>query len=218
MNIYVVIEGEKAVKKLYASWIPFVNKSLRQVDYLTEFKDGNFFILAGQGQPGYWQKVENAVRDVNNIKSIDRLVVSVDSENNTYTEKLDEAKECVERIGCRVKVKYVIQHFCLETWLLGNIHMFRKNAQDPDLVKYLEFFNVRNRNPDDLPPYEELNRSQFAFRYLKAGIRDTFQFHKKYNKQDPGIACEEGYFSQIKKRCVDNHHIQSFNGFLEAFI
>lgn len=220
MNIYIVIEGEKAMKKLYKTWISYVNPQLSYIDYPTDFQSNNYYILAGYGQPGYWGRVENAVRDVNKNKAIDRLVLSIDSEDKTYDEKLLEVQERVKKMECRVDVKYIIQHFCIETWLLGNAQIFRKHPLDDELLNYLAHFDVRGNDPELLPVYppNSWNRAQFAFRYLKAGLRDIYSGRKYYTKSNPGVACEEGYFYQVRSRYQTNKHIQSFGGFLTAFI
>ena len=36
MNIYIVIEGEKAIKKLYTTWISFTNKQLSPVNNIAD--------------------------------------------------------------------------------------------------------------------------------------------------------------------------------------
>ena len=36
MNIYIVLEGETAARKLYKSWIPLVNPNLNYVDYIND--------------------------------------------------------------------------------------------------------------------------------------------------------------------------------------
>src|SRR5262245_27850563 len=140
MNIYVVVEGEKATSKLYRRWIPFLNSSLRPIDYLQDLSQNNFFIFAGHGQPGYWDRVSRAVEDVNIIPNIDRLVVSLDSENMGHEEKLLEVQDHVNTMGCKINVKYIIQHFCIETWLLGNRTLFRKKPQLLELIEYLKKF------------------------------------------------------------------------------
>jgi len=219
MNVYVVVEGEKATSKLYRSWIRFVNPSLQPIDYLRDLNQNNFFIFAGHGQPGYWDRVSRAVEDVNTLLNIDRLVISLDSEDMGDTEKLLEATERVNTMGCSIDVKYVIQHFCLETWLLGNRTLFRKKPQLIELTEYLKKFDVRNKDPELLPPHKELelNRAKFAYRLLRAGIKDIYDVRKYYSKSNPGIALEEGFFSQVRNRCINIGHIQSFHKFIDAF-
>ena len=165
-------------------------------------------------------RIEGAVRDVNDIPLFDRLVIAIDSEDVELLEKQREVSERVDRIGSRVEVKYVIQHFCLETWFLGNRQTFRKKTRDPELIKYMALFDVRTNDPELLPnnTKQSWNRSQFAFHYLRAGIRDVYNGRKSYTKRNPGPVATRNYFDQVKKRCLDEKHILSFHGFLDAFV
>ena len=221
MNIYVVVEGKWAAKKIYTTWIPLVNPELQPIDYLPDLKQNNFFVLAGFGQSQLLNnRIEKAVKDVNDL-AFDRLVVAIDSEDMDLREKQLEVQNRVDRIGCNIEVRYVIQHFCIETWLLGNKNMFRRKAKDNELLSYRALFDVRNNDPELLPPNKKhsWNRSQFAYHYLRAGLRDVHPGNRtSYTKKNPGLVAKEGYFHQVKKRCVDGQHVLSFQGFLDAFI
>lgn len=221
MNVYVVLEGERAARKIYKTWIPIVNPDLQYIDYPNLLKQNNFYILAGFGQSQFLtNQIELAIKDVNNLP-FDRLVLAIDSEDSSFEDKLKELKERVEGIGCNVQVKYVIQHFCFETWLLGNKQIFRRKTKDEELQKFRAIFDVRNNDPELLPANNERawNRSQFALQFLRAGLRDVHPANRiSYTKKNPGVVATIGYFNQIKKRHVDKNHILSFKGFLEAFI
>lgn len=221
MNIYVVVEGERAARKVYKTWIPLVNPAMQYIDYLTQLTQNNFFILAGFGQSQFLtSQIENAINDVNRLP-FDRLVLAIDSEDLGFQEKLDELTERVDVLGCKIPVNYIIQHFCFETWLLGNKQTFRKKTDDMELQKFRAIFDVRNNDPELLPSNEERgwNRSQFALQYLRAGLRDVHPSNRiSYTKSHPGIIATEGYFTQVKKRFTEDNQIISFKSFLEAFI
>jgi hypothetical protein len=221
VNLYVVVEGERAARKIYKTWIPIVNPEIQYIDYLNQLSQNNFFILAGFGQSQFLvSQIEHAINDVNNLP-FNRLVLAIDSENQNFQEKLTELSERVEGLGCKVPVKYIIQHFCFETWLLGNKQTFRKKTDDDELLKFRAIFDVRNNDPELLPANDERawNRSQFALQYLRAGLRDVHPANRvSYTKSHPGVIVTEGYFNQVKKRHIEDHHIMSFKGFLDAFI
>ena len=221
MNIYVLVEGKKASRKIYKSWIPFVNPKLKYIDYLPNLEQDNFYILAGFGQSQFLnERIENAISDVNDLQ-FDRLILAIDSEEMSLQDKELEVKERVDRIGCSVEVRYVIQHFCLETWLLGNKKNFRRKTKDSELRNYKLLFDVRNNDPELLPANKEKswNRSQFAYNYLRAGLRDVHPANRvSYTKGNPGVVTQGGYFYQLKKRCSEEQHILSFQGFPSAFI
>lgn len=220
MNVYIVVEGEKAARKIYKTWIPLVNPELQYIDYLNQLSQNNFFILAGFGQSQFLtNQIEQAIKDVNNLP-FDRLVIAIDSEDKSFQDKLIELTERVEGIGCKVQVKYVIQYFCFETWLLGNKQIFRRKTNVDELQKFKALFDVRNNDPELLPANNERawNRSQFALQYLRAGLRDVHPAGRiSYTKSHPGVIATEGYFNQVKKRHLDERHIMSFKGFLDSF-
>jgi hypothetical protein len=221
MNIYVVVDGEYATKKIYQNWIPLANRQLKCVDYLNELTENNFIVYASQnGYPGIWSLTEKAIEDANNIQGIDRIVVCVDSEDEKYSEVLSKAQQRVKKKTCKIPVKIVIQHFCLETWLLGNINLFHGKTKDKLLQEYYTRFDIRKLDPADLPDYKQkiMNRAHFAYYYLLAGIKHTHGNKKYYNKRSPGIAQEETFYNSVYDRCKKQGHIQSFNDFLNAFL
>lgn len=224
MNIYVIAEGQKGTKKLYRNWIPYVNSDLSCVDYIKDVQQNNVFVFFGRGQPEIWDRIQVAVDDVNTNEVFNRLVVAIDSEEMTFQDKLDEARSKLSQHKCRVEIRYIIQHFCLETWLLGISRVFRKKPRDADLIRYREIFDVRTENPELLPgeTLNSWNRATFAYHYFRAGIRDTFgdgfKTRKSYTKHNPGFTVERDQFKQVLGRCNKRNHIQSFNTFLDAFI
>ncbi len=133
---------------------------------------------------------------------------------------MSEAKEYINSLKCRVEVKFIVQHFCIETWLLGNRDIFRKKPSIQDLREFYAKFNIRDNDPEDLPAYEKksMNRAQFAYAYLRLGINDAYGNQKCYNKSNPGIALEEQYFIKIKQRHINFSHIKSFKDFIDAFV
>lgn len=219
MNIYVLVEGKKGSKKIYKYWIPYLNPILSNIDYPNEFNNNNFLLVAGYGQPQFLNRVDNAVTDSNNIPKIDRLVIAVDSEDLEFDEKHDEIENRIRQIGCRVEYRIVIQHFCIETWLLGNETNFRRHPQDQRLKLFRNIFDIRTRDPELLPPHEEnsWNRAQFAYYYLRAGIQDKYGGRKSYTKTRPGFTIEKSYFTRVKDRFKKKEHIKSFESFIDAF-
>ncbi|MCM1566109.1 MAG: hypothetical protein NC238_09235 [Dehalobacter sp.] len=221
MNIYTIVEGEKAAKKIYREWISYVNKDIHPVDYIQDVVSNNYYILAGYGQPEFYNRVDTAIEDVNINKVFDRLVVAVDSENATRDQRLEKVNKVLACHKCRVEVKIIIQHFCMETWFLGNKDTFRRNPQDPNLVEFMRIHNVRQEDPELLPglPEREWNRSNFAYNYIKAGLMDKYSNRMFYTKSNAGnLIWTRGFFTQVKARLADTHHISSFNSFLDAFV
>lgn len=218
MNIYVTVEGV-VERRVYAHWIPLVNPILSRVNYIDEVASENFLLISGGGYPQYFEVIEAAIDDVNQFPVFDRLVVSVDSEEMEQAEKFDEIESFIASRHCRVQIVIVVQHFCFETWALGNRLIIRPNPQLSRLARYRGIFNVRNSDPEMLPalPQEDLNRSQFAERYLRAALNDRFR-NLTYSKANPEALLHDSYFNQVRNRFVNTGHIASFGGFAGAFV
>ncbi|MDR1025160.1 MAG: hypothetical protein LBL56_05480, partial [Treponema sp.] len=216
MRYYIVVEGASGEAKVYPKWIQYTNSQLTQIYNLNDDRDNVFYLISGNGYPNYLSIIENAIEDVNNLKNFDLLVVAVDSEDKTYQEKYNEIKEAIDDKLIYAEFGIIIQHFCLETWALGNRIACRKNTTDTMLLEYKKVYNVRIHDPELLPSYNDMNRSQFAFRYLRCMINDWYP-RASYTKSNPEILFNEDYFIQIKKRSEETNHIQSFRKFIDTF-
>ncbi len=227
MNIYVVVEGEVGEKRVYEKWIPFVNSNLAYAPTIGDVVANNFYIAIGGGYPNIFEIIEAGIDDVNSIKDgefclFDRLVIAIDSENDSLDSKKKEIEDCVNPIllqkNITIDYRVIVQHFCLETWALGNRKIFTHNIRKPELIKYKNIFNVATRDPELLPPLpdEGLNRAQFATKYLTYLLNNKYR-NCSYSKSNPDVLLPESYFTQVKNRLSDTGHINSFNAFLEAF-
>lgn len=219
MNIYIVVEGEIGERKVYEHWIPLVNPCLSFVNTPDKAVMDNFYIIAGGGYPNIFQTIEDAMLDLRTYNQYDRFVVALDSELQTRDEKELEIKEFIDSIGCRVEYRIVVQHFCLETWAIGNKKIFPRNIKDPKLREYQNFYNVLIENPELLPPYKNsgLNRAQFCYSYLRLLLQHKHH-NLSYTKSNPGPLLHDKYFEQVKKRYSETGHIESFGSFLTAFV
>ena len=217
MNYYIVTEGV-CEKKVYKKWIPYVNPELTPVEDIRDVEENNFFIIHANGQPDFFDVCAKAIIDVNQYMVFDKLVLVVDSEEDSQEEKEEQIRRSISPSGpCKAELHFIIQNFCLETWALGNSHIHRKSPHDVTLREYRSFFNLRCLDPEDLRSIsDQYNRAQFAYLYLKAAIRDTY-VSRSYSKKKPEVLCCEDYFSNIRKRFETTGHIKSFKAFLDAF-
>jgi len=218
MNLYIVVEGEVGEKYLYQNWVPLVNPNLKYVPHISVIEENNFSIISGGGFPNYFDVIESAIEDVNLYNTINRLVIAIDSEDLSYSDKLNEMTEYLSQFKCKAETKIIIQHFCLETWALGNRQIVRPNPRSQKLIQYKRFYNVRSADPELLPPYEleELNRAQFAEIYLRKALNDKFK-NLTYSKRNPKALLNPKYFKRVKERYEQTGHIKSFDDFLTAF-
>ena len=218
MNFYIVVEGEVGEKLIYKEWIPLVNKNLKYVKNIWEIESNNFSIISGGGYPNYLEVVISAIQDINDYKNVDKLIIAVDSEDQTLEQKHEEVMECLLQNPCNKDTEIIVQHFCMETWALGNAKLIKQNPQSELLRKFIKLYNVKRDDPELLPPNEEigLNRAQFAFKYLKHAILERNK-RTTYTKSNPKHLLHGKYFAEVKARFEQTGHIKSFSKFLSVF-
>lgn len=219
MNIYLVVEGPVGEKQLYTHWVPLVNPKLKVVSSLVEVTENNIIIYSGGGYPNYFEVIGAGIEDVVSNDQLDRLVIAVDSEEMTYKEKWQEIDDYVKTFGVDIDYKIIVQHFCLETWALGNQIVVARKPKDGSLRGYKQYFDVLNKDPELLPEYplEGLNRSQFAARYLRKLLNEKYR-NLTYTKSNPGVLLNNKYYERVRSRLENTGHISSFNDFLCAFV
>lgn len=217
MNIYVVTEGKESV--VYRHWIPLLNPRLRLIDDLGDLNQDCVYIVSAEGYPGYFSIIDDAIDDINRIQRFARLVIAVDSEDMTRTDKHAEISEHVSTQQCTAQIRIVVQHFCFETWALGNRKLIQRYPSNGKLLEYKRLFDVSVNDPELLPAKrdESLNRSQFAEKYLRTAI-NTRHKNMTYSKSNPQALLHEKYFPEVRNRHNDTGHINSFNDFLAAFV
>jgi hypothetical protein len=218
MNIYIVVEGELGARRIYENWISYLNPNLLPVADIFKIAKNNYAVLASMGYPFYFQVIQDAIDDINGINNIDRLVLVVDSEEMTFDGKMDEMLNFLKGKICNAEIKIIIQHFCFETWALGNKRLGPRNPKNETLRKYKTFFNVLNDDPELLPSYPpgSLNRSQFAVKYLRKMLNDKNR-NLTYTKSNTKALIHKNYLVEVKKRYENTGHIASFSTFLDAF-
>jgi len=194
-------------------------QSIGLFDYRSQPDKHYFIIYSGGGYPNYLEVIEAGVDDVSSNEHIDRLVIAVDSEELSYDENRLEIDEFIKSLGKCLDYKIIVQHFCLETWALGNQAIVSRGPKDMQLRKYREYFDVLNNDPELLPEYPEdkLSRAQFAERYLGKLLNEKYR-NLSYRKSNPGTLLHKKYYERLKMRLEKTGHIPSFNDFLCAFV
>jgi hypothetical protein len=220
MNIYVVVEGS-VEEKVYKRWIPYVND---QITYsgsnVSDLSNNNFAIISGHGYPYYKEVICDAIIDVNDGGNVDKLVIAIDSEEMTREEKYSEIQGFIqtECEPSRTPIFIVTQHFCIETWALGNRSFGPVNPIGQKLREYKRIHCVFENDPELLPsnPPKYRTRAQFAKEYLRAMINDKNR-GLSYSERRPNVIYPKEYFDAIKLRYETAEHIVSFSSFYNAF-
>jgi hypothetical protein len=217
MKIYLVVEGRKSEENLYPKWIKYINEKFEIVYRIEDMVDNSIMLISGCGYPQYFDIIRNSIDDIKKFNVFDKLIIAVDSENCTYEEKFNEINDFLLSTDIPIPYEIIIQHFCIETWALGNKKIYKRNAESAKLKSYQRIFNVAKYDPELLPANDEeqLNRAQFANKYLNLLLHEKYE-HLSYKKGSPKEVGEKYYFEQILKR-YENGHIKSFKKFLDCF-
>jgi len=204
---------------LYKSWITYVNPNITYVDFIEHITNNNFSIVHSHGNPYYFRTIDRAIDDVNDHGNIKRLVISVDSEDMSFQDKQSEISSYLTNKPCSASIFIIVQHFCIETWALGNKRACPANPNHQSLLTFKNLFDVRVSDPELLPSYPplNLNRAQFAAVYLRSMLQAR-NMHLSYNKSRPKPLRHSTYFNQISLRHQTTNHIASFSSFLNAFV
>ncbi len=218
MNIVVFTEG-KGDRKVYKSWIPFVNNQITIVNSIDKIIQDNYTIILGTGYPSYFDDIRSVIQLVNAHGNIDRLVLGIDSEDKTLSQKRHEMTTFLSAESCNSPVCVVYQHFCLETWALANRNVCPANANHQSFQTFKRLFNVLTHDPENLPAYppKGWNRAQFAAAYLRAMLQAS-NSHSTYDKSRPTPLLNRQYFQEVLLRHTSTNHIPSFVFFLNAFV
>ncbi|MCH8041517.1 MAG: hypothetical protein IH977_14425 [Nitrospinae bacterium] len=219
MNIYLVVEGLAGAKMVYAHWVPLVNPDLRVRKNIDEVDQNSLWIVGGGGIPSYYQVIKAGAEDVASNESFDRLVVAIDSEDMPCHEKKSEIEELIDGLNFNIAYRVVVQHFCLETWFLGNRSIISRNSDVECVRKYRGIYDVLDNDPELLPevPENSLNRAQFAYKYLSCLINAKNPI-LRYKKNRPSFILNDKYYNRVKERFDETGHISSFGDFLMAFV
>lgn len=88
------------------------------------------------------------------------------------------------------------------------------------MKEYKKVLNVLVEDPELLPalPQKHLNRSQFAYEYLRAMLHDREKNLTYIKNKNVTVLQHPSYFRELKKRLETTKHITSFSTFIEAFM
>jgi hypothetical protein len=226
MNLYVIVEGRRTEPILYRKWIPQLLPGFYEIsrveDALDEGSGNTFYIIAGGGQPAYKNKICGAIKDCAAVNKHFHLIVCVDSEDATPEERIRENKEIIRNTLLEEKIStfpssIIIADCCIETWLLGNTKIVKRNPERTQMRAYLEHYDVVTRDPEKMPIKPgDRTRAETHLNYLKEVFRER---NMTYTKNHPGDASEAYYLKALVDRARGfrsdgSIHLKSFSTLL----
>lgn len=208
-NLYIVVEGEKTEPAIYRAWLPYLFSGITEVKQPNQAIRNHFYLVEGNGYPSYEARIEDAIKDLRDMPNFDALVVAVDAEDLTFQERINALNQAAQ--NCPVEFCPVVADCCIETWFLGRRKMIGDDP-GPALQKYLEFYDVRDRDPERMPMdpgAKRRTRAQYHQDYFCQVFKHKLR--RNYNKSAPHPEiCEHHYWLDLQRRAEDTGHLQSF--------
>lgn len=217
-NLVLLVEGDTE-KQLYEAWLGHRVPALTRVPLIADLHSANYVLVNGKGYPQFLRILVALLRDIHTYPGrVTEFWICVDSEEEMYegryqylTNILDGHRNELGISGSNplLTCRIIVQHCCMETWLLGNAGFLRQGPQGRDLVEFKRFFDVSTQDPEEMrtfPGY--ITRASFHEAYLKAMFRERGH---SYSKQHPGVAREANYLDALEQRCRTTQHLHSLN-------
>lgn len=212
MNLYFLVEGDRTEKAVYRAWTRHVFPSLTEVPDIGALVSEGYVIVKTGGYPAYIGKIRPALADIAAHGAIDHAFVCVDAEEIGRPARLRELRAALaaarEALGgpALPPIHLIVAECCIETWFLGHREMMHPQPQDPALVEYRAFYDVRRRDPEAMDAPRERYRTKAAFHYdyLRAMLRDRSpKLH--YSKARCGPVLEAEYLDALRERAAAGH-------------
>lgn len=231
MSLYLLVEGEITEKQVYRAWLHHELPWLREVGSAPEITTGAFYVLSSGGYPTPGL-LEACARDVRDNPAIEHLVVCVDTDDRPaatvreqqVTERLAEAIDATRmREGNpNVRAHVIVQHWCIETWFLGNARLALRASPSERLVKLLGHFDVRAHDPEamGLPSWSERDTPRTISKFHQQYLRELFlnvEPRARYSKSAPGIVLDRAYYDALRERVATTGHLPSLARLFEAW-
>ena len=240
MNFYFVFEG-KTEPIVYKKWLSVLLPDLTEVDSFDAVTQNNYYYESDMGVPSCYRVAANAIQEINLFPNYNYLVLFTDADRFTVSEKKAEAYEQIKlelkdkpfkTLPENCKLEIIVQKVCIETWFLGNRNFFVRHPQHNEVLKqYIEYFDVRQSNPEDLASEfvqdEENTKDIFGYKtkalFHEGYLREIFKerscasnTHLSYSKSRPKEVQEEYYLKQLIARInANSEHLLSFQEFIK---
>ena len=216
MNIFILVEG-KTERKIYPKWLAHLVPHLSKVDRPALVNQNNYCIVSGNGYPSILTFLENSIEEINRINAFDFFVLIADADDKSVAERALEIQNYLIKndIKLNKSTQFVIilQRCCLETWLLGNRKIFKKNVQDSELSSWVKHYDVSTNDPElmPIPTNYTCSIGNFHKMYLKKMLAER---RITYNETQPNAVIEPSYINNMIGRFMRTKHISTFGNFL----
>lgn len=220
MNVYFLVEGRRTEKKIYPKWLSYLVPELTKVDFFDEVKEFNYKLFSGYGFPHLLDKhLRSSVEEINLSGNYDYFVICLDADELSVGEMIDEVNNFMKKEGIvlieKTKLVIIVQNKTIESWLLGNPRIYKRNPTKSGILKQLiTFYNVSTHDPELMLKEEDFEGSvgDFHFLYLREYLLER---NISYTKEFPREVTQEYYLNELIKRNANTSHLASFKYFLD---
>ena len=223
MNFYIVVEGDKTEMSVYPAWLSILAPNYTCIEDASKVGENNYYLFSGGGMPSIFKHVKNAVLDINAINSqggprYDYLLVCLDTEEESREYIMKCINDELQSSGTTLQDAELVvfeQKICMETWFLGNQHVFKDNPQNPEYLDFIHYYNVGRDNPEEMGNINE-NRftttAKFHLRYLKRMLEER---NMTYSKNNTETIRQQSYLQQLIRRYEETGHLSTFGSWYE---
>lgn len=223
MNFYIVVEGDKTEMSVYPAWLSILAPNYTCIEDASKVGENNYYLFSGGGMPSIFKHVKNAVLDINAINSqggprYDYLLVCLDTEEESREYIMNCINDELQSSGTSLQDAELVvfeQKICMETWFLGNQHVFKDNPQNPEYLDFIHYYNVGRDNPEEMGNINE-NRftttAKFHLRYLKRMLEER---NMTYSKNNTETIQQQSYLQQLIRRYEETGHLSTFGSWYE---
>lgn len=217
MNLYIIVEGRRTEKKVYPAWLSYLTPDLEQVDWAFEASTNNYYLFNGNGFPSLLHNhLKNSIDEINELGNFNYLVLILDVDESTIEGRIEEVNNFLNDhnlvISESTDLVIIPQNRCIETWFLGNKKIFKQNPQNPELVDYVKFYNVKEEDPEQMGIHPNFStHSQFHADYCTEFLRER---NIRYSKNRPNGVVDKDYLNNLIIRSEELEHLASFKTFV----
>lgn len=221
MNLYFVLEGDRTEPKVFPKWLEIVLPHYNQVFLENKAVDNNYYMFNGGGIPSIYNHTVNAIKNINDTKLYDKLIICLDGEEIGVEERKLELLSYIEdsevKLSNFCELHIIVQEVCIETWFLGNRKIVTRNPQSQKLIEYIDYFNVRLEDPElmSLIPNSYRTRAQFHYSYFREVLKEK---KISYRKNSSDVVQKKTYFKELVSRISETEHLRSFNTFYNLLL
>lgn len=137
------------------------------------------------------------------------MVIVLDADDDSVDERIAVAESHLVGLNLgKCKPKVIVQNCCIESWLLGNRQVFKRQPQSMQLSQYIKFYSVYKDDPEVMgKPPNVISKAAFHKRYLKLMLAER---NIRYSENQPKAVGEAHYLSALYARIADEPtHLQT---------